>query len=601
MARDLSELRKKEDEIFKSTIMTPEGKRIKIDEIDRLKVGVAKRALALFPAEGPIILEKQLFDASNQLGDVLNDVPLLSREKPDIYNMLDLSNDYKETLKGVTLAALEGKQIPKTISAWYDKEVSLASHDSFPSVDLIKINNDPAKGFTFEDYISQWNERQLITDPEELKEFDRRFRNAHQGNLTPEQISALRDYHALSGDEQELFLEGHPELREDPRDEWLRDNPGDNARLAIWGKAPILTQEAYDIAQQMIKDLKIPLKALPEFSLPPKGSVESHFKYLDAVKEFGAGSAEARKIRANDEAYNEWRGLDEVDVPDAVLELQIKNRELDERFDALTTDEERGTFKEVNTEWWDDQRRFEAMRKGASDKTVNSWVDRGRTIDEFGSNSSRAQAWLLDNLETYQWAIDNGLLEDRMDELKGKEPIIRINIQLDGLEEGSEEFIKLSHRKDALQSDFPMVEEYVTWYTDKTLSRPEGYDASLPFYEDDWYLMEHPEFYKAMLDEGIFTKRRDFRLVPMEDGKPDRVVGGKYIKYLSIKFNQAARDQFRLDNPDLDKWGVSVGIWTSTMTEKRRRAGRTPGEKTTEEVAERLEEIEELPPVVELE
>ncbi|KKL91114.1 hypothetical protein LCGC14_1897930, partial [marine sediment metagenome] len=166
VARDLSELRKKQDIIFKSETMSAEAKRKKIDEIDLLKVGVVKRALALFPAEEPIILEKQLFDSSNQLGDLLNDVPLLARERPDIYNMLDLSNEYKETLKGVTLADLEGKKIPKTVSPWYEKEASLDSHDSFPSVDLIKINNDPDKGFTFEDFISQWQERQLITDTE---------------------------------------------------------------------------------------------------------------------------------------------------------------------------------------------------------------------------------------------------------------------------------------------------------------------------------------------------------------------------------------------------------------------------------------------------
>ncbi|KKK97487.1 hypothetical protein LCGC14_2652260, partial [marine sediment metagenome] len=402
VARDLSELRKKQDKIFNSTTMSPQEKRKLIDEIDRLKVGVAKRALALFPAEEPIVLEKQLFDASNQLGDVLNDVPLLAREKPDIYNMRDLSGDYKQTLEGITLADLEGKKIPKTVSAWYNKEISLASHDTFPSTPIVKINNDPKKGFTFEDYISQWQDRQLITDPEELKEHEDRFKKAHLGNLTPQQISALRDYHALSGEEQELFLEGHPELREDPRDEWLRDNPEDNARLAIWGQANILTQEAYDIAQKMVKDLKLPMKALPEFSLPPEGSVESHFKYLDAVKEFGGNSAEARLIRANDDAYNEWRGLDEVDTTNPVLELQIKNRELDDKFEALETDEERATFKEVNTGWWDDHRRIVALLKGASDKIVTSWVERGNVIDEFGANSSRALVWLLDNPETHQ-------------------------------------------------------------------------------------------------------------------------------------------------------------------------------------------------------
>ena len=90
----------------------------------------------------------------------------------------------------------------------------------------------------------------------------------------------------------------------------------------------------------------------------------------------------------------------------------------DKIFEALETDEERDTFKEVNSKWWDSQRRIEALRRGASDKIANSWIDRGHTIDEFGSNSSRALVWLLDNSKVYQWAIDNGLLEDRIDELK---------------------------------------------------------------------------------------------------------------------------------------------------------------------------------------
>ncbi|KKN31729.1 hypothetical protein LCGC14_0821140, partial [marine sediment metagenome] len=631
VARDLSTLRKKQDEVFNSKTMSSEEKRELIDEIDRLKVGVAKRALALFPAEGPIVLEKQLFDASNQLGDVLNDVPLLSREKPDIYNMRDLSSDYKQTLEGVAPADLEGKKIPKTVSAWYDKEKSLASHDTFPSTPIVKINNDPKKGFTFEDYISQWNERRLITDPEELKEFDKRFKNAHQGNLTPEQISALRDYHTLSGDEQELFLEGHPELREDPRDEWLRDSPEDNARLAIWGQANILTQEAYDIAQQMVKDLSLPLKALPEFSLPPEGAVESHFKYLDAVKEFGANSAEARIIRANDEVYNEWRGLDEVDVPIPLLDLQIKSRPLDEEFDKLETDEEREAFKKFHGGWWDDQRKITALRNDVPAKLdgmsgVGAWLDRGHTIDNFDDASAEALVWLLDHPETYDWAIGKGLLTDRKDELKEREPILRIDVkwrtqdeEYDAIQDPDDrlqtqlrqdyldanpEYTKQRRVRDALGIRHPddffrkfpteQIDTYVRWYTDKKLDRPDDADV---WYEDDWFLMEHSEFYDSMLSFGVFKERRDFRLVPMKDGKPDRVLGGKYIKYLGIKNNQSARDQFRLANPDLDEWGVSVGIWTRTMTERRRRAGRTPGEKTQEEVEERLKELESVVPL----
>ncbi len=638
VARDLSALRKKQDEVFNSTTMTPEMKRKLINEIDRLKVGVAKRALDLFPAEGPVVLEKQLFDASNQLGDVLNDVPLLSREKPDIYNMRDLSSDYKETLKAVTLADLEGKKIPKTVSAWYDKEESLATHETFPNIDLVKINNDPAKGFILEDYISQWQERQLITDPEELREHEVRFTKAHLGNLTPEQISALRDYHALSGDEQELFLEGHPELREDPRDEWLKDNPEDNARLAIWGQANILTQEAYDIAQKMIKDLKLPLKALSDFSLPPKESVESHFKYLDTVREFSGNSAEARRILAGDDAYRAWKEgvtiqeLEPLDTPIPLLDLQIKSRPLDEDFEAKETDEERATFKETHTEWWDDQRRIQAMRNEGSELNIREWVERGHKIDEFDDASAEALVWLLDHLKTYQWAIDRGMLSDRLDELREREPILRIDVKwrtqddaYDAIQDPNDrtqtqlrqnyldansEYAKQRRVRDALGIRHPddffrkfpteQIDSYVRWYTDEKLQKPDDWDEKTfqnKWYEDEWYLMGHDKFYQAMLDFGVFNERRDYRLVPT------RGVFAKWLHYNAIRNNQAERDQYRLDNPDLDEWGSqkqpdgSVFIWTRTMSEKRRRAGRTAGERTQEEVEERLEELEPVVPL----
>ncbi len=375
VARDLSELRKKQDLVFKSTTLSADEKREKIDEIDRLKVGVAKRALALFPADEPIIIEKQLFDASNQLGNVLDDVPLLSREKPDIYDMRKLSSDYKGTLEGVALEDLEGKKIPKTVPAWYEKEESLASLKEFPSIALIKINNDPKKGFILEDFISQWQERLLITDPDELKAFDKRFRNAHQGNLTPAQISALRDYHQLTGDAQELFLEGHPELKEDPGDEWLKENPTDNARLAVWEDAHILTEEAYHIAQQMIKDLKIPLKGVAEFSLPPKGSEVSNAKYLEAVKDFGSQSAEARLILAKDDALRNWLGKGEIDDPVRLLELKVNGRELSEQREELETAEERDAFDLMNPQWKKDDRLIEAIEKGVPRNLEQAYVD----------------------------------------------------------------------------------------------------------------------------------------------------------------------------------------------------------------------------------
>ena len=595
VARDLSELRKKQDKIFKSQTMPPQEKRTKIDEIDRLKVGVAKRALALFPAEEPIVLEKQLFDASNQLGDILNDVPLLAQEKPDIYNMLDLSNGYKETLKGVTLTDLEGKKIPKTVPAWYDKEVSLALQEEFPSTPIFKINNNPKKGFTFEDYISQWQERQLIIDTKELKVFDKRFRNAYQGNLTPEQISALRDYHKLTGEERELFLEGHPELREDPRDEWLKDNPEDNARLAIWGQAHILTQEAYDIAQQMIKDLNLPLKALPEFSLPPKESTESHFKYLDAIREFSASSAEARLILAQDDKYREWRGLDLVEESIPLLGLQIKSRPLDEEYELFGDKESSNyiqdedarreaqkQFKVDNAEWWDDQRRIEAVRNEGSDQNVLDWVDRGHTVDEFGASSSEAMIWLLDNQGAYDWAIDNGLLEDRKAELLEREAVIRLNVELATLDEDSAQYDTVKRKIQAHSEGFTAIDDFVSYYDlpvkgfrqERFLSENPDFAAEMKSIKD----IEPPDYippveYDDIKEKEVRTPEEDLRIKAYDEKFPFEHIHG-YVQYYTLDATGYAQERYLKANPEFYKemksrlgWKTDIK-WDEIPTEK---------------------------------
>ncbi|KKL44622.1 hypothetical protein LCGC14_2363830, partial [marine sediment metagenome] len=258
---------------------------------------------------------------------------------------------------------------------------------------------------------------------------------------------------------------------------------------------------------------------------------------------------------------------------------------------------------------------------------VELYVEYGRLTDEWGSNSPQAKLYRFDhpNLQAFGerentfgwetinqddvpiWAIDAEFWSEDQDYqaiLDKFEDPVKQGEAIDALLKTHPGYNIGRRRREALRIGWLgqpyIINNYIEWHTDSSLKRPDDREASLPFYEDDWYLMEHPEFYQAMLKAEIFTTRRDFRLVPMKNGKPDRVVGKKYIEYLLIKFNQSERDQFRLDNPDLDEWGVSVGIWTLTMSEKRRRAGRTPGEKTAEEVEEALKEIREIEPVTPL-
>jgi len=156
------------------------------------------------------------------------------------------------------------------------------------------------------------------------------------------------------------------------------------------------------------------------------------------------------------------------------------------------------------------------------------------------------------------------------------------------------DFYKEFKRREAFGNFVPdeHTENYVSWFVLGAEGKPDGY-PNIPYYEDDFFLMEHPDFYKNVyLNEEIWgskNDRRDFRLVPLT-----RKLLTKWIDYNRIQNNQTARDQFRLDNSALDEWGVSVGIWAITMSEKRRRAEQTATEKFEEAVAEAEKKRKEL-------
>lgn len=112
------------------------------------------------------------------------------------------------------------------------------------------------------------------------------------------------------------------------------------------------------------------------------------------------------------------------------------------------------------------------------------------------------------------------------------------------------EYAKDRYRRNAYETDgFPenLIETYATYYTSPALKKPVDwrYDE---WYEDDWFKMENPEFYKAMVDLGKWTEK-DFLKVPT------RLVWGLYEMYLTLDKGEA-RLAFRRQNPTLDAWLV---------------------------------------------
>ena len=106
--------------------------------------------------------------------------------------------------------------------------------------------------------------------------------------------------------------------------------------------------------------------------------------------------------------------------------------------------------------------------------------------------------------------------------------------------------------------------------------------------------MDNPELHQSLVDSGNFKELRDLSKVPPRD------IFKKWWIYNTLT-NRKDKDTYRLENPDLDEWGVSVEIWKTTMTEQRRRKRITPTELFLEDVAEiesefdkRQKEIDEL-------
>ena len=425
VGRELTGIRKKQDAVYKATDITPDEKRRLIDEMDKLKTQVARRAMELFLGKEPAVLQEQLRQANRQLGEVLDEAPILSIEPDDIYSMTDLRADYRGILQAVgpeDVAELSG--IPRTTDAFFAEQASEETQNSLPNVAIYRINADPAEGDTFEEFSQQWQHYEDLDDPWERAEWLRDHPKAYLGNLTRQQLELLRKYHAADEETQAQMFRDNPGLKVDPRDDWLRENPEDNARLALWGQAKILTKEAYDEFQQLVKELDIPNGALPALTLPPEKSLDTHFTYQDHVTAGTYGSWEAQLLLAKDEDYREWAGLTLSETPVAALELLVGDRALydeEKRLkETLPSIPNKGArnyregyqyaieqLEKKNPDWADNQRRVDAYRWGTADvptpdDVVEAHVKYGDLVDRFGANSSVVKLWRLRDKTGYE-------------------------------------------------------------------------------------------------------------------------------------------------------------------------------------------------------
>lgn len=668
---------------------------------ERYTENIWQQVISQFMGVNMVTLDNTYLDRQGrQLGlEIPGEAKPFSIQKPNIYQTNDLWGDTIRVIKDRTLHDLEVREDnPKTLAIARARDIK-REVDALRNIKATTINPDASKGDTYIELNEQWLERQKIKGEEDLAEFDKKYPNAELGNIGQRELVLLREYHSITDKKKQAeFLKAHPELTAIPRQDWLKSHPKENAQLAVWGQVDILTKEAYTEFKKLVKDLDIPDSALPERTLPPEGSIDTHFKYLDMVAEGTHGSWGADLMLAKDPEYLKWKGLKPTDTPIAALELKVKNRTYLDTLasygkqdspDYIADEKARAVavakLRADNPSAVDDMRRIEAIEKGTDklpvdQKVVDAHVTYGKLQDAPGVGSSSAEVMLyrVDNPEYDTWRQDanvwgNSALKP-IDQ--SRIPIWRIDVKYHNEDTEYEaikatlpaeqarlkdeymakhpEYRKDSRRREAYQKGLSgQVENYVAYYelpvsgyrqerflfnnpnfasalglkvpdrvpaeqydillekpekTPDDLLRMDAYKLYVPekfvndyagyyrlvkptnyevlnktalWFEDDWFMYEHPQFYRDVYI-GLLKKQ------PINFTKlPTRQVFAKYLNYVQLVTNSQQR-QYRWDNEDLDAWGSIRFGWTPI---NRQPNPETAGQRAQREFREGMTEL----------
>jgi hypothetical protein len=356
-----------------------------------------------------------------------------SIEPLPVFGMRQLGSGLGQVLDDMTHEEINADRgLSARSKSWADKRDAFVDYDVLPNRQLYKINADP-KEDTFEQYHNQFLVRQSIVargDEKALEKFDANPQHNlwRLGNFGAIELSLLRKYHKLDRADQPQFLIDNPEITVDPSREWLKEHPADNGLLALWTGAPILSMEAYNEFNRLVKKLDVPSEAIPPKTLPPAGSIDLHFEFEELLETTTAGSWEARILLDGDDAYREWRDLKPNPQPLIYYELKASHRDLYDQeqlfIDTLLSIKEgeenykKGyQFKiaemkdtDEGREWVADDRRADEYAKGATKELADWAAEWGEVTDNDGASSHEGTIWLDEHREFLEWRIS---LEER--------------------------------------------------------------------------------------------------------------------------------------------------------------------------------------------
>ncbi len=402
------------------------------------------------------------------------------------------------------------------------------------------------------------------------------------------------EYEAFGDELSESYIEDDTARRE-ARKQYMVDNPAfrdDSRRL--------------DVFKTGVLDVAV---------------VEGNVEYGVLVDQHGASSSEAKLFRYRNGALDEWGRNKDYHGENAWTALEIERVpiwEIDEtwsveddayqaildKFPKSNKDQRAATkaYLAANPEYADKRRVRDALELGWRDEDlISTYVDYYRLPDK----GFWKERYLRDNQGLYTALKDADLI--KVDYEFDKIPDVQYDLIYDTWSVDFDAYADLNNNKDRenyliTRPDFAMdkwrrdahykliPQEYVDNYADyqKILFDGKPTLLSPEWYEDDWYLMENPQFYSKMVEMGLWKPDyKDFSKVPSKD------VFKLYQTYLALPYG-SPRKAYRGVHPDLDAWLVLSGKVSKSIPELERAAEIGRWGVWAEQFSEYLRQVEEL-------
>lgn len=527
--------------------------------------------------------EEKVEEATLKLGEIeegQEDKPLTEKELK-IYDTTDWFREIGGDIYNKVLPqdVLDNPHTSKESKAWAEYEIARSKADILPNIPLYKINTEDNDD-TIINYYQQWKAREKIDNLPDLIEFDKLYPKANLGNISRQQYNLLVKYLETSDEKKKQFVEDHPGLKINPRNEWLKDT--ENARgaalLALGGDAKLLSIEAYNEFNKLVKELDIPNDAIPEQTLPPEGSVENYFKYQGVLEQPGMAwnSWESEIIWGQDEALRDFLGYDPLDTPIAALEIKtgktyrdiwhklntedypdyIGNLDDKVQDENGLTERDRaraelmGTVITGDMTFRDTERQIKAIEKGNEtnpipDEIVDAHVAFMRIGDQTGIKFQEAEAMLF--------RVDNpSYNESRLDQDLWGDDYLKEDVDLTQVPKWR---LQVQYRNEWTKYDVDIPKKYddISDAEISVIAAPEGINT-------DWWARQDVQAKRkrliAMERDTMLadneTLRRDFRKVDAYEDKCPEDMIDLYVGYYELYGKGQEDERFLVENGGQD-------------------------------------------------